>query len=235
MPVIDHFAPKIRAISHFHSFHNAWATHIAVDLNASLPANFIAEPNVQISSRIEIDVQADELLAADEGYSRAQYEVPPVIASVPVSFPDETEILIIDLGNARRTVGVIEIVSPANKDRPQHRDAFIAKCLSLISQGVSLAIVDIITVRLFNFHNELMRRLESRAGQIPETEETPLYCSAYRYNYALQEPRVDCWAYSLAAGQCLPDLPLFIRPEVAVPVRLEQTYMETRKKFRVDV
>ena len=66
MPVADHFSPKIRAISRFHSFHNAWATHIAVDLNALLPSNFIAEPNAQIGSLIEIDVQATELLTEGE-------------------------------------------------------------------------------------------------------------------------------------------------------------------------
>ena len=175
--------PRSGAISRFHSFHNAWATHIAGDLNALLPENFIAEPNVQIGSLIEIDVQASELLAESENRLISQYQAPPATASLPASFPDETEVYIVDLDAARQTVGVIEIVSPANKDRPQHRDTFIAKCLNLISQGISLIIVDIVTVRLFNFHNELMWRLESKDSQIPETEDAPLYCSAYRYTF----------------------------------------------------
>ncbi len=235
MPIIDHFSPKIRTISRFHSFHNAWATHIAADLNTLLPENFVAEPNVQIGSRIEIDVQADELLTEDETFLVGQYEIPSAMVSVPASFPDEMEVYIVDLGDARRTVGVIEIVSPANKDRPQNRDIFIAKCLSLISQGISLVIVDIVTVRLFNFHNELLRQLESKVGQIPETEDAPLYCSAYRYTFRQENPCVECWAYPLSVGDVLPDLPLFIHSEIAVPVRLERTYMETRQKFRVAV
>jgi hypothetical protein len=120
MPVADHFSPKIRAISRFHSFHNAWATHIAGDLNALLPENFIAEPNVQIGSLIEINVQASELPTEGENQLIKQYQVPPATASLPASFPDETEVYIVDLNAARQTVGVIEIVSPANKDRPQH-------------------------------------------------------------------------------------------------------------------
>jgi hypothetical protein len=235
MPVADHFSPKIRAISRFHSFHNAWATHIAVDLNALLPSNFIAEPNAQIGSLIEIDVQATELLTEGENQLISQYQVPPATASLPASFPDETEIYIVDLDAARQTVGVIEIVSPANKDRPQHRDTFIAKCLNLISQGISLILVDIVTARLFNFHNELMWRLESKDGQIPETEETPLYCSAYRYTFNQDDPCVECWAHPLSVGSDLPELPLFIRSEIAVPVRLEQTYMETCQKFKISV
>ena len=235
MPVADHFSPKIRAISRFHSFHNAWATHIAVDLNALLPSNFIAEPNAQIGSLIEIDVQATELLTEAENQLISQYQVPPATARLPASFPDETEIYIVDLDAARQTVGVIEIVSPANKDRPQHRDTFIAKCLNLISQGISLILVDIVTARLFNFHNELMWRLESKDGQIPETEETPLYCSAYRYTFNQDDPCVECWAHPLSVSSDLPELPLFIRSEIAVPVRLEQTYMETCQKFKISV
>ena len=85
------------------------------------------------------------------------------MVSVSASFPDETEVYIVNLSDTRRTVDVIEIVSPANKDSPQHRDTFIAKCLSLISERISLVIVDIITIRQFNFHNERMRRLEAKA------------------------------------------------------------------------
>jgi hypothetical protein len=73
MPIIDHFSPKVRTISHFHSFHHAWATHIAADLNTLLPKNFIAEPNVQIGSRIEINVQGDELLAISDSFRNGEH------------------------------------------------------------------------------------------------------------------------------------------------------------------
>jgi hypothetical protein len=35
-------------------------------------------------------------------------------------------------------VAAIEIVSPANKDRPEHRRKFVAKCAALLQQGVSV-------------------------------------------------------------------------------------------------
>lgn len=146
------------------------------------------------------------------------------MVSVSASFPDETEVYIVNLSDTRRTVDVIEIVSPANKDSPQHRDTFIAKCLSLISERISLVIVDIITIRQFNFHNERMRRLESKAGRIPETEGHPLYCSAYRYTFDQENLCVECWQRQLSVGDILPEFPLFISSQIAVPVRLEQTY-----------
>jgi len=233
MPIIDHFSEKIRRISHFHSFHNAWATYIAADLNEFLPKSFIAEPNVQLGSFGEIDVRADEFLTEGEKTLLMQYHVPATTARVHASFPDETEIFIVNLEQARRTVGVIEIVSPSNKDRPVNQEMFVSKCFSLISQGISLIIVDIVTVRPSNFHNELLRRLGTTAGKIQEVEQTPLYCSAYRYTFDVEHPSVEIWAYALKVRDVLPELPLFISTEIAVPVRFEETYMETRKRFKV--
>jgi hypothetical protein len=242
MPIIDHFSEKIRRISHFHSFHNAWATEIAADLNEVLPKGFIAEPNVQIGSFGEIDVRADELLTEEEKTLLMQYHIPAAVAKIRVSFPDETEIFIINIEQARRTVGVVEIVSPSNKNRPENREIFVSKCLSFISQGISLIIVDIVTVRPFNFHNELLSRLRTTEGWMQVLapsfrvgDEMPLYCSSYRYTFEFKEPSVELWAYALEVGDVLPELPLFISPEIAVPVKLEKTYMETRKRFRVFV
>src|SRR5438552_138747 len=38
------------------------------------------------------------------------------------------EVLIYDAKRGRHLVAAIEIVSPANKDRPEHRNVFVAKC-----------------------------------------------------------------------------------------------------------
>src|SRR2546423_547996 len=41
---------------------------------------------------------------------------------------DEYEVLVFDHERDRRLVAAIEIVSPANKDREKHRQAFVGKC-----------------------------------------------------------------------------------------------------------
>src|SRR6059058_4764091 len=41
----------------------------------------------------------------------------------------------------------IEIVSPANKDRPEHRNVFVGKCAALLQKGVAVGIVDLVTVK----------------------------------------------------------------------------------------
>jgi hypothetical protein len=254
MPILDHFSDKIKRISHFHSFHNAWATQIAFELNKILPNGFIAEPNVHIGNLGEIDVRADELLSEDKTALLTQYHAPAPRGTIQVSFPEETEIFIVNISQTRATVGVIEIVSPSNKDRPRHRNLFVSKCLSIISQGISLLIVDIVTIYPFNFHNELLRKLEATEGQMEEDWETPLYCSVYHYISEFvpnrkplakvrkanslpcgttELPVLQLWTYALKVGDIFPELPLFISSEIAAPVKLEEAYMKTCEGLRI--
>ena len=238
MPILDHFSDKIKRISHFHSFHNAWATQIAFELNKILPKGFIAEPNVHLGNLGEIDVRDDELCRhrgttlRDTTALLTQYHAPAPKRTIQVSFPEETEIFIVNISQARATVGVIEIVSPSNKDRPLHRNIFVSKCLSIISQGISLIIVDIVTIYPFNFHDELLRRLGATEGKMEEDWETPLYCSVYHY-ISEERPALQLWTHALKVGDILPELPLFISSEIAVPVKLEAAYMKTREGLRI--
>jgi hypothetical protein len=62
------------------------------------------------------------------------------------------EVLIFDLERDRRLLAAVEIVSPANKDRPESRQLFVAKCLNPLRQDVCLSIVDLVTIRQFNFY-----------------------------------------------------------------------------------
>ncbi len=56
MALRDHFRPPLSTRRHWYSFHNAWSTYIADDLNQSLPGGYFAEPKAQFG--IEIDVAA---------------------------------------------------------------------------------------------------------------------------------------------------------------------------------
>src|SRR5262249_16008283 len=69
------------------------------------------------------------------------------------------EVLVFDLQRDRRLVAAVEIVSPANKDRPESRQLFLAKCFQLLRNDVCLSIVDLVTVRQFNLYAELLAML----------------------------------------------------------------------------
>jgi len=231
MPIFDHFRGEISETRSWSSFHYLWAGLLAGELNRVLPEGFIAESTIY-TGNIEVDVRVDEWLEHAKSLSTA-YQVPAPSSVVHTDRLEATEVQIFDLHNARKTVGVIEIVSPANKDRPQHREAFLAKCYSFIAFGVSTLIVDLVTTRAFNFHAALMEKIQTDADAGAKAPDTTLYCSSYHYKADKTDAIVEAWHYPLQVGDVLPTLPLFISPELAVPVKLEDAYMRTCQELRV--
>lgn len=133
MSLQDHFHPPLSVRRHWHAFHNAWATYIASDLNQQLPEGYFAEPNVQFG--IEIDVATFEESAQEQGIvqlrgnSYLAWTPPAPIQTVPFQPTSEpVEISIFSSEAGPTLAGAIELVSPANKDRSEHRRAFVAKC-----------------------------------------------------------------------------------------------------------
>ena len=236
MPILNHLNEEIHSIVDFRSFHNSWAVHIAEDLNKLLPKGFRAAPHAQLGSR-EVDVRTDRYLTIDEQEQLiSSYQPPAPLITNRAKFPiPQIEVFIKHVRRSgQRTVGVIEIASKGNKDRPESRDAFVAKCSNLLSDEVSVIIVDVLAAPFFNLHNQLLRTLEITKGHIKENEKIPLYCAAYRKTFDVEDkPAIDSWVYALKVGGILPELPLFITYEVAVPVRLEKTYMEVCEGLKI--
>ena len=89
---------------------------------------------------------------------------------------DEYEVRVYDAKRGRQLVAAIEIVSPANKDRPEHRNVFVAKCAALLQKGVAVSIVDLVTVRHFNLYAELLAFIghaDPTLGAEPPTSTPP--------------------------------------------------------------
>ncbi|MCH8291252.1 DUF4058 family protein [Candidatus Poribacteria bacterium] len=233
MPILDHFIPDIADITPFEAFHTQWAAHIVIDLNERLPEGFLAVPHTHIGDR-EVDVRTDKFLtSAKKQEIQALYQPePPVTADV--EFPSEFEVFVDYIERGRHiTVGVIEIISPANKARSGERDSFVAKCRNLIAKSVSLIMVDICSQPFFNLHNQLLQSLRTTCGFL-ENQKFPLYCAAYRSTSGNNaKPAVNIWSYPLKVGDVLPQLPLFITSDISVPVNLETTYLEVCKVFRM--
>src|SRR5947208_3896156 len=128
-------------------------------LSGRLPPGYVAGPRVHLGAYFEIDVStyqedASPAPAPSEeggGVATAVWAPPRPTFEVATDLPeqDEYEVRVYDTKRHRRLVAVVEIVSPANKDRPEHRRAFVAKCAALLQQHVSVAIVDLVTTRQF--------------------------------------------------------------------------------------
>ena len=129
-------------------------------------------------------------------------------------------------------VAVIELVSPGNKDRPQECRAFATKCASYLYQGVSLIIVDIVTNRQANLHNETMRLMNANSMcELPAS--VNLYAVAYRPVLRGEQSQVDVWPAVCALGEPLPTLPLRLRGDLFVPVDFDSTYDEACRRRRL--
>ena len=138
----------------------------------------------------------------------------------------EYEVRIYDTARGRRLVAAVEIVSPANKDRPEHRRAFVAKCASLLQQQVSVVVVDLVTVRHFNLYADLLESI-GRSDPSLGPEPPGVYVAACRWKESGKGGILQTWAHTLALGQPLPTLPLWLDDDLAVPLELEKSYEET--------
>src|SRR5512135_1035196 len=139
----DHFRPPLGTQRHWHSFHSAWATAIAAGLNQRLPEGYFAEPNVQFG--IEIDVATFEETGPSTpsgpsplaGGLDSGWSAPAPVRTIPLALlTDVVEVQIFTKEGGPTLVGAVELVSPANKDRAAHRDAFVSKCAAYLQQGV---------------------------------------------------------------------------------------------------
>src|SRR5262245_53974864 len=246
MPLLDHFHPPLSKQRHWESFHGRWAAALADALNAGLlPPGYFAEMQVTLGGgRIEVDVPTlDESgNGAASGTPSQQGGVATLAAPVwappapalelPASFPDEVEVLVFSSEEGPTLVGAIELVSPRNKDRREARRAFAVKCLAYLQQGIGLVMVDVITSREANLHDEMVQLMPADAASFPGGDS--LYAGAYRPFRRQDAERIAVWPASLVVGRELPAMPLWVRG-LPAPVRvdLEATYTEARQRSQL--
>jgi hypothetical protein len=247
MPLRDHFRPPLDDVTSWEGFHGQWPAVIVIALNRILPRRFKAEPRVHLGAYAEIDVTAFEMeeplpFAPDTGpgeangggVATAAWAPPRPTFGIAAELPDqyEYEVRVYDTKRHRRLVAAVEIVSPANKGRPENRRAFAGKCAALLHERVSVAIVDIVTTRRFNLYGELLEFI----GQVDPAlapEPPPLYAAACRWTRQGDALRFETWAHALALGQPLPTLPLWLADNFAVPLELEASYEQTCRILRI--
>jgi hypothetical protein len=134
--------------------------------------------------------------------------------------------------SGRRLVAAIEIASPANKDRPEHRRAFAAKCAALLQNQISLVIIDLVTTRSFNLYRDLLD-LIGESDPALSTEPMPIYSVACRATKPDESWQLDTWLHPLQIGQPLPTLPLWLADNFSIALDLEESYEDTCKALRL--
>jgi hypothetical protein len=245
MPLRDHFRPPVEDLLGWDTLHSGWATRLADVLNERwLSPEFVAKEHTR-SGRLEIDVATYERphgpvpsAPAKEANGPATATLPQLYApplatqTMPGVFPDDFEVRVFNTRGGNRLVAAIELISPGNKDRADERSAFAAKCAAYLQKGVSLVIVDVVTDRRANLHNETVRLMGARDEYLMPAN-TNLYTVAYRPVLRKDKAEIDLWPVPLAVGEVLPTMPLRLLNDLFVPVELESTYTETCRKRRL--
>jgi hypothetical protein len=215
------------------------------NLVRQLPEGFVAEPRAQLGTYFEIDVCAfdegadigPEVSSAREGnggVATATWAPPEPTLTIDAEIPDqyEYEVLVYDLERDRTLVAAVEIVSPANKDRPDNRQLFVAKCASLLTKGVCVSIVDLVSIRHFNLYADLLA-LIGRSDPSVSPNPPAAYAATCRRRKVAKRTKLDLWTYPLAVGQPLPRLPIWLTETHAVSLDLEASYEETCRALRI--
>jgi hypothetical protein len=232
MALRDHFRPPLSPRRHWHSFHNAWSTYIADDLNQSLPEGYFAEPSAQFGIEIDVAAFSEGITVNLKDKTSEMLEWVPSSPTATLPFQVTTDVVEVQIFSTQAgptLVAAIELISPANKDRPAQRSAFTSKCQTYLQQGIGLIIVDIVTILSANLHNELMNRL----NLVTEPLDGRLYAVAYQVGKKNGSHHLDLWQEALAIGENLPTLPLFLKDGLYLPINFDMTYKYTCLRQRI--
>ena len=242
MPLRDHFRPPLDRETSWDGLHGGWPMMIVDGLDRVLPRGFVSAPHVHLGTSVEVDVATFEGDDADRptipdsggGVATAAWAPPRPTSTVATDLPsqDEYEVRVFDARRGRRLVAAVEIVSPANKDRPENRRAFVAKCVAMLRQRVCVAIVDLVAIRSGNLAADLID-LTGQAEAATTDAQPPLYVASCRLAPAGGAWSIESWAYPLELGRPLPTLPLWLAEDLAVPLELERSYEETCRILRI--
>jgi hypothetical protein len=193
MPLRDHFRPPVSKKSSWEGFHGMWPASIVRQLRQQLPPGFVAEPRVHLGTLTD---------------PPAEYEY---------------EVRVFDVERERQLVAAIALVSPANKDRPESREAFVAKCAALLRKGIAVSLVDLVTVRRFNLYAQLLTFV-GHPDPTMSADDPATYAASCRWVTKGTRARLEAWSHTLVVGEPLPTLPLWLGEDLVVPLKLEESY-----------
>ncbi len=243
MPLRDHFRPPLSDRRSWEEVHGQWPAMVVQHLFPRLPPGYEAAPRVHLGAFCEIGIAAFDVVengasqgvASEHSRGGVALAAPPAPSlTIETDLPelDEYEVRVYDGRHARKLVAAIEIVSPGNKDRPEHRQAFVSKCLALLQQGVSVSIIDLVTVRDFNLYVELLQQMNREDPDLG-IDPSPLYAVTCRTRLQDKRGRMDTWRFSLALEERLPELPLILADDLVVMLDLDISYEQTCRLLHI--
>jgi hypothetical protein len=119
-----------------------------------------------------------------------------------------------------QVVAMVETISPGNKNNQNGLNAFVRNAREALAAGIHLLLVDLFPPSSRDpqgIHRAVWGEDCGEDYALPEDK--PLTCVAY-----VGGPGAEAFVELVAVGDALPEMPLFLTPEVYVSVPLEATY-----------
>ncbi len=215
----------------FHHFHHAWIEEIARALNRGvLPPDHYALAE-QIAGGLGPDVLTLQVptngtpaggeprggIALATSPPRVSYRARTEIDA----YATRAKVIGIHHTSDHRVVAVIEIVSPGNKSNRHGLRSFVDKAVELLRAGIHLLIVDLFPPTPRDpqgIHKTIWDEFNDSDFVLPA--DRPLTLAAYIGGLC-----PEAFVEVTAVGAPLPEMPLFLTPDVYISVPLEPTYL----------
>lgn len=217
----------------YHNFHQSWTIRLMDALNGGrLPPGYFAMTDQRVEGwepdLVSLYADPSPVTSSPATGGLAVAERPPKVRLV--SRPET------DAGSyARRAnrivvkhkkgnvVAIIEIVSPGNKDRLHSVNQFVEKVRDFLRKGVHVLFVD-----PFPPGDHDPQGLDAAVWAVwtDATDDRPADKPLTAASYDAGNP-FAAYVEPLGVGDPLPEMPLFLQPDIYIPCPLEETYMAT--------
>jgi hypothetical protein len=210
----------------FQAFHTTWLVDLSRALNSGLlPPGFYALPEQDAgpAGPDVLTLHAPSSPSTTVGGPGGLATLGPPRARFSAVLPQSLKrprFLTIRHSSVDRVVAMIEVVSPGNKSGEHPIRTFLEKLAQALREGVNLLVIDLFPPTPRDprgLHSAFWEYLGGEPFLAPAEE--PLTLAAYE---ASSSPAA--YIETTAVGRILPDMPLILAPDEAVPVPLERTY-----------
>jgi hypothetical protein len=209
----------------YHAFHHWWITEISDALNGGLlPKSLYALPE-QVAAGFGPDVLTlqggSDGDPAGGGTATLAKPKPQLTArKIGGISPRRKSLVAVRHVTGDRVVAMIEVVSPGNKNTAHAFRSFVQKAAELLEQRVHLLLIDPFPPGPRDpngIHAAIWDDIAGEPFALPADK--PLTLVAYEVEYD-----INAYARTIAVGDPLPDMPLFLAPGGHIDVPLERTY-----------
>ena len=213
----------------FHDFHHIWITEIRRSLNRLLPPEYYALAE-QIAGGLGPDVLT--LQRPSNGAPRPSEPMGGIAVAVAPPrvefhlraeedvYAAKAKAVVIRHKSNHQVIAIVEIVSPGNKNGRHAVRAFVDKAREMLRGGIHLLFVDLFPPGPRDpqgLHKIIWDEFIDNDFELPAARRLTL--AAY-----IGGPFPEAFVQPAAVGQTLAEMPLFLTPDVYVPVPLEATY-----------